>query len=345
MSALTELHLKNNEVADVDPLVWNQGEGRPRNLLFLDIRGNKLDLTQDSRDMLNVEELRSRGVEVTTDPLLVTATQTWEPGPSLGTSRYGLATVDYEGKAYAIGGWNGPTVLEVFDPSTESWATLSPPPISQSGLAAAQVDGYIYTFGSYGWEETVQVYDIDKDQWSGGPDLPMGMYWATAESIGDNVYVVGGNSFNGPLSTVYILNTATLTWSQGSDMPTSAQIPASAVYGGEIYAFPPNHKYNPETNSWTPFTGAPSGHGYASQAVTAGNEIYLIGGSPGSIYQAYETTEIYDPLNDSWRTAEDLDTGRYQFGALYLDGKIYSIGGRNKGAGPEDSVEVLIVSP
>ena len=49
-----------------------------------------------------------------------------------------------------------------------------------------------------------------------------------------------------------------------------------AVYGGEIYAFPPNHKYNPETDSWTPFTGAPSGHGYASEAVTVENEIYLM---------------------------------------------------------------------
>jgi hypothetical protein len=42
---------------------------------------------------------------------------------------------------------------------------------------------------------------------------------------------------------------------------------------------------------------------------------------------------------------EDLDIGRYQFGAVYLDGKIYSIGGRNGNAGAEDSVEVLIVSP
>ena len=56
-------------------------------------------------------------------------------------------------------------------------------------------------------------------------------------------------------------------------------------------------------------------------------------------------TEIYDPLSDSWRTVEDLDIGRYQFGAVYLDGKIYSIGGRNGNAGAEDSVEVLIVSP
>ncbi|MCL0055367.1 protein kinase [Dehalococcoidia bacterium] len=345
MSALTELHLQNNEVTDIDPLVWSQGEGRPESLLFIDLRGNKLDLTQDSPDMLNMEELRSRGVEVITDPPVVTATQTWEPGPSLDTSRYGLATVSYEGKVYAIGGWNGPTIMEVFDPSTESWITLSPLPSGQSGLAASQVDGYIYTFGSYGWEETVQVYDIDKDQWSSGPGLPRGMYWGTAETIGDNIYVIGGHSSIGPLSTVYILDTTTLTWSQGSDMPAPAQVPASAVYEGEIYIFPLNHKYNPETDSWTPFTGAASGHGYASGAVTAENEIYLIGGSPGSIYQAYETTEIYDPLNDSWRTVEDLDIGRYQFGAVYLDGKIYSIGGRNGEAGAEDSVEVLIVSP
>jgi len=50
-------------------------------------------------------------------------------------------------------------------------------------------------------------------------------------------------------------------------------------------------------------------------------------------------------VNDSWSTAEVLDVGRYQFGAVYVDGKIYSVGGRNGEAGAEDSVEVLIVSP
>jgi Leucine-rich repeat (LRR) protein len=345
MSALTKLHLQTNKVTDIDPLLWSQAGGGPENLLFVDLRDNKLDLTQDSQDIQNMEKLRLRGVNVITDPMVEVASRSWEPGPSMDTSRYGLAAVSYEGEIYAIGGWGGPTIMEVFDPTTESWTTLSPLPSGQSGLAASRVDKSIYTFGSYGWEETVQVYDIDKGEWSEGPDLPRGMYWGTAETIGDNIYLIGGSANGETLSTLYILDTTTLTWSQGPDMPSPSQVPASAVYAGEIYVFPINQKFNPETNSWMPFTSPEIWHGYGPEAVTVGAEIYLIGGSPGSIYQAYETTDIYDPVNDSWSTAEVLDVGRYQFGAVYVDGKIYSVGGRNGEAGAEHSVEVLIVSP
>ena len=160
-------------------------------------------------------------------------------------------------------------------------------PEGQSGLAAARVDDQIYTFGSYGVEDTTQIYDISEDTWSSGPSLPSGMYWETAEAIGDKIYVIGGYAMGPPLNTVHILDTATGTWSQGEPMPQSVQIPSSAVYNGEIYVFPINYKYSPSTDSWTSFTAPPSGHGYAAEAVTVGDAIYLIGGSAGYIYEAY----------------------------------------------------------
>ncbi|RLG99284.1 hypothetical protein DRO38_07940, partial [Candidatus Bathyarchaeota archaeon] len=268
----------------------------------------------------------------------------WYFGPSLNVARHGLDVIVYANKIYAIGGWGGSKVLEVFDPISNSWAYLSPLPVGQEGLAAARVNDRIYTFGSYGVKDTVQIYDISNDSWSAGPSLPKGLYWETAESIGDRIYIIGGYWAGPPYEgTLYILNTTTNTWSQGASMPMYAQIPSSAVYKGEIYVFPVNYKYNPSTDSWTPFTGPPSGHGYGSEAVTAGDKIYLIGGNAGYIYEAYKTTEIYDPSTDSWVTGPALNIGRYQFGATYLNGKIYAIGGRNENATSERTVEILII--
>ena len=72
---------------------------------------------------------------------------------------------------------------------------------------------------------------------------------------------------------------------------------------------------------------------------------YLIGRNQGYIYEAYQTTEIYDPASGSWRTGSNMVIGRYQFGAAYLDGKIYAVGGRNESAASESTVEVMSVLP
>jgi N-acetylneuraminic acid mutarotase len=210
-------------------------------------------------------------------------------------------------------------------------------------LAAARVNDKIYTFGSYGPQDTMQIYDISEDKWSTGPRLPKAMYWETAETIGNKIYIIGGYSprQGGALDTLYILDTATGTWSQGEPMPQSVQVPSSAVYAGEIYVFPINYKYNPSRDSWTSFSAPSSGHGSGAEAVTVGNAIYLIGGNAGYIFEAYTTSERYDPLKDNWASGPELNIGRYQFGAAALDGKIYVIGGRNKEAKSEATVEIF----
>ena len=59
--------------------------------------------------------------------------------------------------------------------------------------------------------DTVQIYDISADQWSARPELPKGMYWATSEAVGGKIYLIGEHSKGGSLSSLYILDTATLT--------------------------------------------------------------------------------------------------------------------------------------
>ena len=78
--------------------------------------------------------------------------------------------------------------------------------------------------------------------------------------------------------------------------------------------------------------------------MTVGDAIYLIGGNAGNIYEAYTTSERYDPLGDTWASGPELNIGRYQFGAAYLGGNIYAIGGRNEAANSEVTVEILPIT-
>ncbi len=273
----------------------------------------------------------------------------WSSGLHLNYARYGLDVVDYEGKIYAIGG-RGSQKLEVLE--NNIWKELQPLPQAQGYLAAARVANKIYTFGSEGWSNITQIYDIDADTWQSGPTIPQGLYWATAEAVGNDIYLIGGYSSAGALNTLYILDTEANTWSQGANIPTiiptSFQGPASAVFGDFIYVFGnygEYYKYDINSNSWSTFTGPPSGHGRDAEAVTVNSEIYLMGGTPSNIYEAYTTVEIYDPSSDTWSAGPDLNIGRYQFGATYACNKLYAIGGRDKHAQAINSVEILRFEP
>lgn len=207
----------------------------------------------------------------------------------------------------------------------------------------------IYAFGSYGPSDICQIYDINTDSWEKGPDLPTPMYWCTAEAVGSKIYLIPGHQPGTFLDTLYILDTLTKKWSKGASFPEAIIIPASAVLGDHIYVFGNlgrYYKYDIPHDSWSGFSGPPSGHGLAAEAVTVGDKVYLVGGNSGYIKEAYTNTEIYDPLSDTWSQGPDLNRGRYQFGAVYLDSVkgIYAIGGRNEDADSMRTVEILYLT-
>jgi hypothetical protein len=270
----------------------------------------------------------------------------WTFGPSLNFSRYGLDVIEHDGKIYAIGGWDDASKLEALDTDGDSWDELQSLPTGQAGVAAALVGDNIYTMGSYGGSSICQIYDIVTDSWQSGPDIPIELYWATAEAVGNSVYLIGGWEpwGQGDLDTLYILNTLSNTWTQGANLPSAIQIPSSAVYDNQIYVFGQGvyYRYDIVTDSWDVFPAPPSGHGYAAEAVTVGDKIYLFGGNSGPVDEAFKTVEIYDTASQTWEVGPELQIGRYQFGGCYAKGKIYVIGGRDENALPLDSVEVLL---
>jgi len=71
LTRLTQIWLANNQILDIDALVKNSAFAQGDSI---DIRLNSLDSRPGSHDMLNVDELRSRGVLVNVDPQTSTDT-------------------------------------------------------------------------------------------------------------------------------------------------------------------------------------------------------------------------------------------------------------------------------
>ena len=82
------------------------------------------------------------------------ATSTWSTKASMPTAR-GYPTISVaSGIVYIIGGYSGGygtpvplTKVEAYDPTTDSWSTLTPMPTARYSLAGAEVNGVIYTIG------------------------------------------------------------------------------------------------------------------------------------------------------------------------------------------------------
>jgi|GEM_PF-5592859 len=280
-----------------------------------------------------------------------TAFGQWTYGPSLNNARHFHGVVVHDGDIYALGGFSAGTSLEVLYSGDTSWTVLADMPVSQQGCAAALVGDKIYTLGAYGPVDTCQIYDIASNTWSAGPNLPEALYWSTAEAIRNKIYLIGGfqPGGSGALDTVHILDTVSNTWSSGTPLPSTIQINTSTTFGNYIYVFGgagKMYKYDVVMDTWLSVADPPSGHGRSGGVVTVEDSIYLIGGNFGNIYEAFKTVEVYDPSSNSWAAGPDLNTGRYQFEAVYLpsEKRVYAVGGRDETATSLASVEMLDIT-
>lgn len=125
----------------------------------------------------------------------------------------------------------------------------------------------------------------------------------SASVVNDKIYIIGGTSVNGPVSSV--------------------------------------DQYDPATDTWTskaPMLEARWGH----SADVVDGKIYVMGGCLTTYGDAIQSMEVYDPVTDEWQPLGNMPTARLGFGSCVIDGKIYVTGGRTADPGGDylDIVQV-----
>jgi N-acetylneuraminic acid mutarotase len=131
------------------------------------------------------------------------ATDTWETkGPMLTpTCMAGACAVN--GKIYLMGGVRGGllhdpaiSMVEEYDPETDTWTPKNDMPTARSGLALIEAGGRIYAIGGGTYNltafSTVEEYDPATDSWTTKPDLPTGRLCLSAAIVNGRIYAIGG---------------------------------------------------------------------------------------------------------------------------------------------------------
>jgi YD repeat-containing protein len=219
------------------------------------------------------------------------------------------ATAVLNGELYIIGGADTTAAsprstneVQVYNPETKIWRTTDNYPRRHNSMTAAAFDGKIYVFGGRRYDSfdgltsnSQQVYEYNPNavrKWSSKQPMPTPRYGASAITIDDKIYVIGG--FRG--ST--LLNTV------------------------EVYC--------PLSNTWDiSKRNLPEGIGYSS-VTTDGKYIYLVGGLIGRSNTRRASTSVYqyNPETDVWRTLPGLELGLYANVAAYMNDWLYALNGR-----------------
>ena len=328
----------------------------------------------------------------------IVAAAKWEVISELPTHRKSFSTAVVDGKIYLIGGtlfehargvlrepgpgiWRGPfgmSLVEVYDPETNTWQRLADMLTVRAGAETAVVDGKIYVMGGYAGKDNqgknfkilkaVEMYDPQTDTWVRKQDLPVSRMQFGIGAVAGKIYAIGGvldpkekkPGLQGRLDLVEVYDPVSDTWAKRADMPTRRDGIATAVIDDTIYAIGGNgwpqvgaggpalgtiEVYEPRINRWTKRPDMPNLRRSFRMVVIAG-KIYLIGGSAVGAHGVrgdwLTSTEVYDPATKRWRlTPTPTAPTLPPFSMVAVNGKIYAFGGTTVDGEFSPTVEVF----
>jgi N-acetylneuraminic acid mutarotase len=126
-------------------------------------------------------------------------------------------------------------------------------------------------------------------------------------------------------------------WTSAATFPIPIMDEAAVTLGSNIYTFGgisegkgvPN-AYKFDGTMWTPIAPYPSACGVESpSAVTDGTFIYIMNGSTFCPLVYSTNVYRYDPSTDTYTQLSSTSVGTWNQTAVYLNGKIYKMGGEN----------------
>ena len=274
----------------------------------------------------------------------------WDVATPLLASRFGLSAIGLENAYHIVGGVldnsdNSNTAHQRFDPCSQLWEPRAPLPEPRFFAASAGIGERLFVAGGLSPAnrsdepmDTLFIYDNATDSWSQGTPMPRALYWANGAGVGGKFYIFGGIDALEPSNNFFSYDPATNQWQDMGVMPGGqAYLMASAVYNDEIYLVGglPNSlffaRYTPATNTWTSLP-PPWRDRYGASFVAAPDGfLYLMGGLGGG-----NLVERYESAANEWSNVNsNLEGDRLLAGGVYLENRIYLVGGVETGVSHE----------
>jgi len=269
----------------------------------------------------------------------------WESLPGLPTPRFlGPQVSAVDDKIYVVGGMlrDGKTYTEtgkvqVFNPSTGTWAESAPMPSARCNFAVTAANGKIFAIGGNRVTNSevlniVEEYDPATDRWTRRADMPTGRWHLAVGAAKNQIYAVGGRGGNRAFERYDVEKDA---WTRLPDLAAPKENPFCAVLGDRLFVLGgtgPDGKedyavfeeYEPDAACWLPRPALPTPRTDVA-IVAASGRLFVIGGWQQGGLTA--KVEIFNPATNSWTSGSDCPTPVSFAGAAAVGERIFLAGG------------------
>ena len=234
-------------------------------------------------------------------------------------------------------------VCQFYNEDTSCWEKLTEMPPSVGGLHSVCYLGrsLLLTGGDKGGVAVDQCWlcDLATRKWEAMPPLITARYRHRSVSLGDSVYVVGGEGVGDKvLASVECFNVKRRQWSAMPDLPRAVYGAMVAVYGNNVFVFGERVDQNvalcctqvldTTRGQWSTRSDSPEAC-ILGAAVTLNDVIYVVGGHTRMCLK-------YIPATDTWTRLSQPRETHGQAPAVVWRGCILVSGGG--GSNPESSV-------
>jgi hypothetical protein len=253
--------------------------------------------------------------------------------------------------------WSPVDRVDVYDPTSRTWYAAAPMLVSRSDhVSVALADGRVLAIGgNHGVKllASTEIYDPRTNTWAPGPSMPRPRTQFAAVTLRDGrVMVVGGiDSDGGPTDTTFVYDPATNKWSDGPNttMPRLQQatvvLPSGDVMlaGGDGIAGSSSEIYVAREDKFVASGTLVQPRLVAQVAALPDGRVVLTGGLPPTMtsYRPLTSTEIWDPINRTWRALAPVAEGRAWGSLVRVGHALYLVSGNGTDEAAFRSVERL----
>jgi N-acetylneuraminic acid mutarotase len=157
-----------------------------------------------------------------------------------------------DSKIFLVTGCNGYggtlSVLDIYDPTTNTWTTGDAAPHQHQGGGGGVIEGKLYVVGGLQYAKdpssNLDVYDPINHRWATARPMPKSLHSFASGVIDGKLVVAGGTGVDGPSADVFVYDPDRNTWTNGPRLPAPQFNCASAVINDQLFVVSGRHVDN-----------------------------------------------------------------------------------------------------